>query len=435
MPDDRDLPTSRLGRLVRFAGLGTRAGLEKIAGKFGRSGSEAALAAAAAKALGTMRGLALKLGQMASYVDGFVPEEHRQLYEDAMRSLRDAAPTMPTEAVRRVVESELGRPPESLFAEWCEAPIASASLGQVHRACLHDGRQVAVKVQYEGVADAVAADLANSEILGTLLRPVSSKFGLAEQLAEMRARFLEELDYLHEAQAQKSFAAVFTADSQIKIPVVIHELTSRRVLTTELATGLKFDAACSSNEEDRKAWAETLWRFVFANLLGPGYFNADPHPGNYLFGPQGRVCFLDFGCTRTLSEKSAARVRKIHQAILNDDLGEFFKGAHEMLGIPENVKQAKYMRDYLLLCFEPMRARRPYRLTHKYASQLMAELRAGAREQLLGSRNEFVPLPAEFLFFNRLQLGFYSVLARLDATVDYRALHSKILSPARAQWR
>jgi len=310
MPDDRDLPTSRLGRLVRFAGLGTRAGLEKIAGKFGRSGSEAALAAAAAKALGTMRGLALKLGQMASYVDGFVPEEHRQLYEDAMRSLRDAAPTMPTEAVRRVVESELGRPPESLFAEWCEAPIASASLGQVHRACLHDGRQVAVKVQYEGVADAVAADLANSEILGTLLRPVSSKFGLAEQLAEMRARFLEELDYLHEAQAQKSFAAVFTAASQIKIPAVIHELTSRRVLTTELATGLKFDAACSSNEEDRKAWAETLWRFVFANLLGPGFFNADPHPGNYLFGPQGRVCFLDFGCTRTLSERAPRECAK-----------------------------------------------------------------------------------------------------------------------------
>src|ERR1700687_2900965 len=165
----------------------------------------------------------------------------------------------------------------------------------------------------------------------------------------MRARFLEELDYLHEAHAQKSFAAVFAADSRIKIPAVIDRLTSRRVLTTDLATGLKFDAACSSNEEDRKEWAETLWRFVFASLLGPGYFHADPHPGNYLFGPQGLIWFLDFGCTRTLSEKSAARVRRIHQAILNDDLGEFYKGAHQMLGIPENVKQAKYMGEYLLL--------------------------------------------------------------------------------------
>src|SRR6266851_3557840 len=117
MSNERKLPISRTGRLARLAGVGARAGFEKLAGFLGKRGSEDSLAQAAADALGTMRGLALKLGQMASYVDGLVPQEHRELYQDAMRSLRDAAPTMPTEAVRRVAESELGRPPESLFAE------------------------------------------------------------------------------------------------------------------------------------------------------------------------------------------------------------------------------------------------------------------------------------------------------------------------------
>src|SRR5262245_39703761 len=193
------LPTSRLGRLARCAALGTRAGAGKFASRLGSTGARGGIARAAADALGTMRGLALKLGQMASYVDGVVPDEHRETYEKAMKSLRDAAPAMSPEAAARVVEAELGAPPDRLFAEWTEAPFASASIGQVHRARLQDGRAVAVKVQYEGVDRAVTSDLSNASMMTSLLGPLATKFAMKEQVQEMRDRFLEELDYRHEA--------------------------------------------------------------------------------------------------------------------------------------------------------------------------------------------------------------------------------------------
>jgi len=428
MSNERKLPISRTGRLARLAGVGARAGFEKLAGFLGKRGSEDSLAQAAADALGTMRGLALKLGQMASYVDGLVAQEHRELYQRTMRGLREAAATMSADAARQVVIGEFGRPPEELFSEWSPTPFASASIGQVHRARLQDGKQVAVKVQYEGIARAVAADLTNSELLGTFLGPLGAKLGLKDQLGEMRARFEEELDYLHEAASQRAFASLFSSDERIRVPAVIDRFTTRLVLTTELVFGRDFEEACSSTEAERRAWAETLWRFVFSSLLGPGFFNADPHPGNYIFGKRGIVWFLDFGCTRTLNPKTTEHVRRCHRSILARDEERFYRDAHELLGIPEGIEQARYMREYFRLCFEPMLASGPYKITHGYAAKLLDDLRARAKIQIIGSKKEFRPLPVELLFLNRLQLGFYSVLARLDVAVDYRALHGGILA-------
>jgi predicted unusual protein kinase regulating ubiquinone biosynthesis (AarF/ABC1/UbiB family) len=427
---DRKLPTSRLSRFARLASLGARAGLERVAGALGKADAHQDLAAAATEALGTMRGLALKVGQMASYVDGLVPEEHREAYEQAMRALRDSAPTMSPEAAARVITAELGASPERLFAEWSPVPFAAASIGQVHRARLTDGREVAVKVQYEGVAKAVAADLANGALFTSLLGPFGAKFGLKEQLGEVRARFTEELDYLHEAEAQRAFAEHFAGDPRVRIPWVIDDRSSRRVITTELVTGRSFEAACRAGEDERRAWAETLWRFVFGAMLGRGYFNADPHPGNYIFGEGGQVWFLDFGCTRTFDQADAALIRQAHSAVSRGDEAGFYRFFFRLLDLPEEGAQSERGREYMRLCFLPLFASGPFKITRAYSTQLMEEMRENAKIMAMGSRRDYRPLPPQFLFLNRLQLGFYSVLARLDVAADYRAVEAELLARA-----
>jgi predicted unusual protein kinase regulating ubiquinone biosynthesis (AarF/ABC1/UbiB family) len=420
-----DIPTGRLRRLGRLASLGTRAVGQ---GLFAADAQGIALARATLDTLGSMRGLALKVGQMASYVDGCVPEDYREAFEGALASLRDGAPSMSEAQAARVVAAELGAAPERLFAEWSPRPFAAASIGQVHRARLFDGRLVAVKVQYEKISQAVAADLANAGMLTGLLGPLGSKFGVREQMAELRARFGEELDYLHEAESQTRFATIHAGDPLIVVPEVIAERSSRRVLTSTLATGLGFEAARARPEAERAAWAATMWRFVFTSLLGHGLFNADPHPGNYVFQPDGAVCFLDFGCTRELSRERVDLLATAHRAAVRGDEEGLYAAFRELLGTPAG-EQERRVRSYVQACFQPLLARGPYRITRAYAKELWDEMAQTALVQAWGSRKEFAALPPDLLFMNRLQLGFYSVLARLDVAVDYRAAEEAWLMP------
>ncbi len=421
MPRVVDLPTGRLRRFAHLAALGTRAAAGRLLEADG-----VGVARAAADTFGTLRGLALKMGQMASYVDGCIPEGHREAFERTLAVLRDAAPAMNEEQARRVVHAELGADPEGLFAQWSPAPFAAASIGQVHRARLGDGREVAVKVQYDEVAKAVASDLSNAAMLGGLLGPLGGKFGVRDHLAEMRARFGEELDYRHEAARQAEFARIWQGDSRVRIPAVVPERSSRRVLTSELALGLDFEGACSADERDRAAWAATLWRFVFGSFLGHGLFNADPHPGNYLFAPDGAVWFLDFGCTRALPPERVVFSVKAHEAATRGDEDALAHAMEELLRIPPG-DQRRRVRSYVRACFAPLLARGPYRITRPYCKALFDELVEHAFGMARGSRKEFAPLPADLLFLNRLQFGFYSVLARLDVEVDYAAVERQVL--------
>jgi predicted unusual protein kinase regulating ubiquinone biosynthesis (AarF/ABC1/UbiB family) len=424
---DKRLPTSRLGRLGRLALLGGRMTGGKLAGLIGVKNDQK-LATAATEALGQMRGLALKVGQMASYVDGVVPEEHRAIYEKTMASLRAAAPTMAPEAARRVIEQELGAAPEALFAHFEELPFASASIGQVHHAELNDGRAVAVKVQFEGIERAVESDLGNASLFGTLLGPLGSKFGVEEQLAEVRARFLEELDYRHEARQQQRFATAFADDDAIRVPAVVEALSAQRVLTSEFATGFDFERACEASEDERRAWAETLWRFVFGSLLHHGLFNADPHPGNYLFHQGGTIDFLDFGCTRELPPQRVEQVRDAHRAANAGDLEALSEAAMRMFEIPAEGRMAGVARPYIHKCFSPFSSPGRFKMTRRFAAELLGDMRDNAKQALRWSKKDIQPMPAEWVFFNRLQLGFYSVLARLDVAVDYHAVETRLLA-------
>ncbi len=201
-----------------------------------KQGTSAAVQAA--EVLGNLRGIAAKVGQMASYVDGVVPEDHREAYETALSALRSAAPRSSAAAIRAVIEADLGAPVAELFAEWDDAPIASASIGQVHRAVLASGARGRGQVQHPGIASAVESDLKNANILEAMVVAFGGrKLNAGAMLEEVKERFREELDYTLEAERQQSFHALHRADPTIRIPAVFADRSSRRVLTTEFARG------------------------------------------------------------------------------------------------------------------------------------------------------------------------------------------------------
>lgn len=417
-----------MGRLSRLAGLGVRAGVGLVRGRAGGEGA----AKQAAEVLGTLRGLAAKMGQMASYVDGVVPEGQREAYEKALAALRDRAPTSSFPEVKAALEEELGAPLTELFASFDETPLASASMAQVHKAVLPDGRAVAVKVQHPGIARAVESDLANVGLLTSLGGALGGgRFEPGALLDVVRARFREELDYTLEAKNLLHFTRVHDGDHGVRLPALVPERSTGRVLTTSLVTGLSFEQAVAAPEALRGQWCEVLWRFVFRGNLVGGLFNADPHPGNYVFHEDGTVTFLDFGCCQPIEARRVKAARALHRAAVTGDEALFQERAHAMLGTPPGRLRAP-LGAYMRLCFEPLFAP-PYRITRTYAARLMEDFRAISRAALTTPKDEFLTMPPDMLFMNRLQFGFYSVLARLDAEVDYVASERIILDALSAE--
>jgi predicted unusual protein kinase regulating ubiquinone biosynthesis (AarF/ABC1/UbiB family) len=368
---------------------------------------------------------------MASYVDGAVPEPYRKAYETALESLRAATTSSPPEVIRKLVEAELRGRIERLFLEWEDEPFASASIGQVHRARLADGRRVAVKVQHPGIDRAVESDLRNAGVLETMVgafvpRAVDTK----RVFNDIRARFREELDYVHEAENQRTFSRIYATDAQILIPGVIDERSSRRVLTTELVSGTSLEDAAKLSEPERRTYAETLWRFEFNGLLLHGMFNADPHPGNFLFQSGGRIAFLDFGCVQPMEARLRAAAVVVHKAAARRNEAQFCTAVARMLG----TRGGSYERAiiaYVRRCFRPI-FDSPFLVTSDYVKDVVMGVRA-LKTELFAKDKSFVMPPRGLAFMNRLQFGFYSVLARLNVQTDYAAVEQQILSRVASQ--
>lgn len=387
-------------------------------------GNDAA-AKQAFKVLGELRGIATKVGQTLSYVDGVIPERHRETYESALRQLQSSVPSSSPAEARSVVERELGSSLEDWFAEWSALPVASASIGQVHRARLPDGTPVAVKVQHPEVQSAVESDLSNVAALLPLIGlALPSGLDPSELLAEVTQRFREELDYRREAQQTSAFGAFWDAATGITIPQVVPTHSTARILTTSWLHGETLEAAALGTESARRAHAESMWTFVFRSLLVGGAFNADPHPGNYFFGPDGGVSFLDFGCVQLLPDAARRAAVMAHRGAVERNRGDFRAGMTELLQLRPG-KFADAALSYVDLCFAPI-FDSPFRISREWATHLT---RAGqeSKSAMLGKGANLTLPPAYLAMMNRLQFGFYSVLARLDVEVDYRALEARIV--------
>jgi len=258
--------------------------------------------------LGTMKGAAMKLGQLMSFLDvGLVPEEHREEFQRELAKLRDAAPTVSFKQMKGVIEEDLEESIGEVFADFEEEPIAAASIGQVYRATLKDdalvgagGREVAVKVQYPGVASAVRADLRNLDMIMRLLKRMTPALDVKGLATEIKERIVEELDYELEAQNQRSLARIYRGHPFIAIPEVVSSLSRERVLVSEFVHGAGFEELKDGSQAQRDRIGEIVFRFYLGCLYRHHEFSGDPHPGNFMLLADGRVAFLDFGLYKRL---------------------------------------------------------------------------------------------------------------------------------------
>jgi predicted unusual protein kinase regulating ubiquinone biosynthesis (AarF/ABC1/UbiB family) len=376
-----------------------------------------------AELLGRSKGALMKAGQLLSFTSlgPAIGGEFQATYHSALARLRDNAPPMAPQLAREVLERELGCTTESAFAEFDWEPLAAASVGQVHRARLHDGRAVAVKVQYPGVGEAIRADLQNGELLVTflgLLRGISPRKlsldvrGVAQ---EIRERILEELDYRLEATNQAEFAERYRGHPFIHVPAVIGELCRDRVLTQELVEGKTWTQALQSEPELRDSWAEAIHRFTYGSYHYFYVFNADPHPGNYIFHDDGSVSFLDFGCIKRLAREQVDALNLVMRECLRGNVQETWRasiegGFFEPTGslTPEEV--FAYWRGPIEMYW----GEQPFTMTSAYADRLI-ELRYSPSGP---SANAFAHMatPAEYTIMSRLDIGVISLMAELRAT-------------------
>jgi len=382
------------------------------------------------KTLGEMKGLPLKLGQMASYIDGLAPPGYEDKLQKVLVRLQQQAPPLSPEAAIRVVREDLGAPPQDIFAEWEREPFAAASIGQVHRAVTRGGETVAVKVQYPGIDKAMENDLKSLSLLESMIAPIGRRYQSKETLEELRSVFLAEVDYRIEAEATEAFRRVHRDDEQIVIPRVFHSLSTKRVITLELIEGIDYAEFCAkASQGDRNAAGETLARFMFRALYRHGLLYADPHPGNYRFLGGGRVAFLDFGCHKRLPPALVAGMKRYVVALQRGDMDEFYRACVEVLGYdPSEPESWALYTAYTQFVLRPLVTDGPFTYTREYARESVAFLVRGGRD-IVFKPDEALPnlpaplrMPRDFTFVNRLQWGFASVLAGLKAEANWRQL-------------
>jgi predicted unusual protein kinase regulating ubiquinone biosynthesis (AarF/ABC1/UbiB family) len=392
-----------------------------------------------ADTLGAMKGVMMKIGQMASYVDGALSPAVRH----TLARLQDSVPPMSPQLAAAVVEEELGAPPERAFARWDPQPIAAASIGQVHRAVTLDGRAVAVKVQYPGIGETIAADLRNVTLLRRMLRITAPAQDVDALIAELRDRVVEELDYRREAGNQRLLAAYYDGHPTIRIPGIISELSTRRMVTSELSGGARFAELASWPQEERDLAAETIYRFVFRSLYEVRAFNGDPHPGNYLFHGGGRVTFLDFGLVKHFT---AAELRPLLQMARNvcvEHDPEAFRRSLENTGFlrPNAPLSTEAIVGHLAVFYDTIREPGPLTITSDYASSVVRRF-FDVRSPVA----EYISVPRSYVLLQRINLGLFAVLGELSATANWRAIAEEIwpfvrgpaatpMGEAEAAWR
>ena len=331
-PQAGKLPTGRLARTARVGGLVTGQGLrwagmrtanrvrtpERAAAA--RSERTAALVQELVDQLGQMRGAAMKVGQMISMVefDG-VGEQERDELQRRLAALRDDIPPVPFADLQKLMREEFGGPLDRVFSQFDERALAAASIGQVHRAVTVDGEDVVVKIQYPGVAEAVETDLRNATLLLPLIKRLAPGLDGRALLAELRERIGEELDYELEAQNHRRIERLMRGHPFVRVPRVYTELCTRRVLVSEYVEGERFEVVRRLDEAQRDRYGEVVFRFYFGLLYRNRIALGDPHPGNFLLCPGGRVCFLDFGLLREVDAGRVAQERAIAAAVRAGD--------------------------------------------------------------------------------------------------------------------
>ena len=368
-----------------------------------------------AEELGYMKGVLMKLGQMASYVDEDMP----QTFRAAMGRLQHNAPPMSPELASSVIVDELGDAPERVFARWDALPFAAASIGQVHRAITKDSKAVAVKVQYPGIARSITSDLRNVALLRRVVSAAFPGMDVQSLIEELGERLREEVDYLLEADNQEYFAHYYEGHPVIHVPQVVRELSTARVLTTELVSGERFEKILQWDQHERDMAAETINRFVTRSLYRLHAFNGDPHPGNYLFHGGGRVSFLDFGLTKRFTDQDLVPLVEALRCLVIEKDGECFRSALEHAGFlkPGAPVPTETVVDRFGLFYSTVLQDAPMTITPAFASAIVRRF-----FDAKGPLAPYSDVPRTYVVLQRINLGLYAVLGSLNATANWRRI-------------
>jgi predicted unusual protein kinase regulating ubiquinone biosynthesis (AarF/ABC1/UbiB family) len=434
--ENEKIPTSRARRTATVATLAASEAVKQFGTRAanvtrGDEASEAALARRqldTAKqivaVLGTMKGAAMKLGQVMSFLDvGLVPEEHREEFQAELAKLRDAAPTVSFKQMRRVIEDDLEEPIAKVFASFDEEPIAAASIGQVYRATLaDDGREVAVKVQYPGVAAAVRADLQNLDMIMRLLKRMTPGLDVKALTEEIRERIGEELDYELEAQNQRSLARIFAGHPFIVVPEVVSALSRERVLVSEFVHGAGFEELKGRSQAERDRLGEIVFRFFLGCLYRHRQFSGDPHPGNFLLQEDGRVAFLDFGLFKRMELEPVELELACQRAVVEGDAASLHSllAASGFLPEPERVDP-----EHLLAFIEDAiwwytTADETVELSPEIATHVMIESSDPRSSHFREMRHQ--DMRPEHLFGRRMEMLTLAVLSQLRARANWHRI-------------
>jgi predicted unusual protein kinase regulating ubiquinone biosynthesis (AarF/ABC1/UbiB family) len=444
---DTSIPTGRIRRTAKVAGLAggqtarnyaTRA-TNLARGQEGRHRAASRRQAEAAEqildVLGNMKGTAMKVGQVASFIDtGAFPEEFQERIQAKLAQLRDSAPRVPFKDMRKVLDEELtdrdSKPRDrdsrsaidEVFASFDEEAVAAASIGQVYRATLHDGREVAVKVQYPGVAQAVRADLQNLGMIIRVAKKIAPGMDAKAMTEEIRERLSDELDYEQEAQAQRAFARAWRGHPFIVVPDVVTSLSRERVLVTEWVDGLGFEEIKQLPGADRDRFGEVVFRFFFGSLYRHGHFSGDPHPGNFKLMDDGRVAFLDFGMTKKLGrEYPEAKIEALRLGMAADAAGlhaqlalmGFFDAADPDLA-PDAV--LRHFRDVTRWYSED----EEITLDRKLVAQVLIDF--GDPRSVHWQLMKRQTIPPEAMLAGRMEALTLGVLGQLEATANWHRI-------------
>ncbi|MDT9680801.1 AarF/ABC1/UbiB kinase family protein [Streptomyces sp. TRM76323] len=374
------------------------------------------------KVLGELKGGAMKLGQALSVFESALPEEVAGPYRAALTKLQEAAPPMPTRTVHGVLAERLGAEWRELFLEFDDKPAAAASIGQVHRAVWHDGRRVAVKVQYPGAGEALLSDLTQLSRFARLLGPLVPGMDIKPLIAEMRDRVSEELDYELEARAQQEHAAEFADDPDVVVPDVVHQ--SDQVLVTEWIDGVPLsEVIADGTPEERDRAGQLLARFLFSGPARTGLLHADPHPGNFRLlpgedGGEPRLGVLDFGTVDRLPGGLPETIGLCLRMALEGEAETVYELLCDAGFVKESIElDPDAVLDYLLPIIEPADADE-FLFTREWIrtqAARIADPRSPAHQ--LGKQ---LNLPPAYLLIHRVTLSTIGVLCQLNASVRLR---------------
>jgi len=371
-----------------------------------------------ARELGQMKGAIMKAGQMLSFIlDGLPPEA-----QAALAQLQADVPPMAPRLSAQVVSEELGAEPERLFLDWDPVPVAAASIGQVHRAVMPDGRIVAVKVQYPGVDEAIGGDLDNAQWLYGMFSSFALKsLDVKGIVDELRARMTDELDYRIEARCQSEFAERYATHPFIHVPAVVPERSARRVITSEWADGetwAQFEASASVALKQRAA--EVLFRFVQGSIHRDGVFNGDPHPGNYRFHPDGSITFLDFGLVKRWTAGELEMLSPVLDAMLAGNAVDV-ADAMVLAGFlsPAASLDPGTVFDYVSAPYIPYLSEQ-FTFTPSFTGEVLSlflDLNGPYRDVIAA-----LNMPPSFVILDRVVWGVSALLSKLSATNRWRAI-------------